>query len=84
MRYTTMHPNNVERIFLVAPAGFDEPWYRLSHTVPMLSKLSRRVPRRLGTKISLIQNTPRYKNVVDWFRMAAVKILILLICTTFD
>ena len=39
MRYTTLYQEDVDRLVLVAPAGFDEPWYRMSQTGPVLSKL---------------------------------------------
>ena len=69
MLYTSMYPDSVDRLVLVAPAGFDEPWFRLSRLGPMVSKLSNCVvvPSRTRALLSLIHNTPRYDNIPNWF-----------------
>ena len=85
MRYTTAFPEDVERLVLVAPAGFDEPWYRASHVGPRLhSTLGRAVPQRLATLLALVRNTPRYDNEPDWFATAAAAKPILLVCAAYD
>ena len=75
MRYTSLYPEDVERLVLVAPAGFDEPWHRLSQTGPTVSMLRTQtiLPLRLRAKLSLIQDTPRYQNLVDWFASATAR-----------
>lgn len=97
MKYVTAHPGEVERLVLVAPAGFDEPWHRVSvHagrlTAAAITSATRRVralrhvlPHGLRAHARLVSETPRYGNLVDWFASdVARRTPTLLVCATFD
>ena len=61
MMYTTLYPESVDRLVLVAPAGFDEPWHRFSRMGASLAKLhtSKLLPQRIRALLCVIRNTPR-------------------------
>jgi pimeloyl-ACP methyl ester carboxylesterase len=75
MRYTSLYPDDIDRLVLVAPAGFDEPWHRVSRVGPVLSRLRKWavLPGRARAFLSVIRNTPRYGNAQDWFDSEAAR-----------
>ncbi|KAG8459176.1 hypothetical protein KFE25_005687 [Diacronema lutheri] len=99
MLYTSAFDADVDRLVLVAPAGFDEPWHRLSHAGRVAARALVRAtaavgaaPRARGTPLGrlvahahLISDTPRYGNARDWFDTAAARRKpTLLVCAAFD
>ncbi|KAL1529330.1 hypothetical protein AB1Y20_000284 [Prymnesium parvum] len=87
MHYTTLYAEEVDRLVLVAPAGFDEPCHRLCHVGPLLAALHTReqLPLRVRAKLSLVQHTPRYLAPPNWFASAAARVTpTLLVYAAFD
>lgn len=91
MRYTSLHPDEVDRLVLVAPAGFDEPWWQLSnagralaHVLHPLASASR-WSSTLAAHAKLVMETPRYGVEHDWFNSEAARGKpILLVAAAFD
>lgn len=83
MLYTNAYGADVDRLVLVAPAGFDEPWHRvLMHFGRLSARALIRASTAIGSQPSwastpllgrllahahLISTTPRYGNLPDWF-----------------
>lgn len=88
LRYTTRF-GGVERLVLVAPAGFEEPAYMLSWWGSVL--LPRLVaggvaPPGVTAKMQIASTTPRYGVEPDWFNTAAARKVrhTLVVCGRFD
>ncbi len=97
MRYASTYEGEVDRIVLVAPAGFDEPFWRLSRVAQqaasVLTAIGSRMPIRDAPPIArvlmrhahLIRETPRYGNDLDWFNSAAGRrVRVLLVSASWD
>lgn len=99
MLFTNRWPEDVDRLVLVAPAGFPEPWYNLPVHVgrAVASRLAELYRARknvyacplLGPLVPhahIVQNTPRYGNEDNWFVTKAARSLshILLVCAAYD
>jgi pimeloyl-ACP methyl ester carboxylesterase len=76
MLYTTRYAAEVDRLVLIAPAGFDEPWPRfMLHVGRLGAGALRRAAagaggalwHRLLAHAHLIETTPRYGNDPNWF-----------------
>jgi pimeloyl-ACP methyl ester carboxylesterase len=97
MLYTSRFAHEVDRLVLVAPAGFDEPWHRvLMHAGRITAATIIRAMRTAGDAggsllgrllghAHLIRTTPRYGNDHNWFDTPVARAMpILLICAAFD
>ena len=91
MRYTSRYPAEVERLVLVAPAGFDEPWWQLSRAGRTAARALDAVASAAGSRSTvaahahLIRETPRYGVERDWFNSEAARDKpIMLVAAAFD
>ncbi|KAJ1627036.1 hypothetical protein T492DRAFT_877354 [Pavlovales sp. CCMP2436] len=90
MMYTNLYPQDVDRLVLVAPAGFNEPWYRvITHagrfSANALIRSTRSWLLRLLGHAHLISDTPRYGNLEAWFDTPTARLKpILLVTAAFD
>lgn len=100
MLYTNRFSADVDRLVLVAPAGFDEPWHRIlmhfgrlsagalvraSKAMGPLPALRKSPLGRLLAHAHLISKTPRYGNTLDWFDTPVARQKpTLLVCAAFD
>ena len=100
MRYTSTWPATVDRLVLIAPAGFDEKRPTLifrfltwlgSHVVDAApaSAEAEDAPAWPKThwllqQLRLVRTTPRYDAELDWFQTAAARRPIRIVCATHD
>lgn len=97
MLYVNQHTADVDRLVLVAPAGFDEPWHRLVLHLGRLvanalvrategsTRIRPSVLKQLVGHAHLVRTTPRYGNTRDWFDSTIARSKpTLLVCAAFD